>query len=60
MYIKEVLGPNIKIENHIMLQGVANNILRGTIEDMDISNNGHVCFHWLEFRYNLLGQTGPK
>ncbi|CAG2186534.1 unnamed protein product [Mytilus edulis] len=43
-----------------LIQGVANNILRGTIEDMDISNNGHVCFHWLEFRYNLLGQTGPK
>ncbi|XP_052086300.1 MAM and LDL-receptor class A domain-containing protein 1-like [Mytilus californianus] len=43
-----------------LIQGVANNILRGTIEDMDINNNGHVCFHWLEFRYNLLGQTGPK
>ncbi|CAC5390031.1 unnamed protein product [Mytilus coruscus] len=43
-----------------LIQGVANNILRGTIEDMDISNNGHVCYHWVEFRYNLLGQTGPK
>ena len=27
---------------------------------MDISNNDNACYHWVEFRYNLLGQTGPK
>jgi hypothetical protein len=29
------------------------------VEYMDIAA-GSACYHWLEYRYNLLGQKGPK
>nr|XP_022287475.1 zinc metalloproteinase dpy-31-like [Crassostrea virginica] len=32
------------------------------IQDMDISRSDEEdrCYHWLEIRYNLIGQTGPR
>ncbi|XP_061166796.1 uncharacterized protein LOC133175702 [Saccostrea echinata] len=32
-----------------------------TIDFMDVSDNGYdTCYHWLEVRYNLMGQDGPE
>ncbi|KAK3087453.1 hypothetical protein FSP39_006069 [Pinctada imbricata] len=31
-----------------------------TIDDLNLSDNGNACYHWLEIQYNLLGQTGPR
>ncbi|XP_062615614.1 MAM and LDL-receptor class A domain-containing protein 1-like [Saccostrea cucullata] len=32
-----------------------------TIDFMDVSDNGYdTCYHWLEIRYNLMGQDGPE
>ncbi|XP_076090331.1 uncharacterized protein LOC143062551 [Mytilus galloprovincialis] len=43
-----------------IIKGVENNILRGTIVDMEISNNNYACYHWMEIRYNMMGQKGPE
>ncbi|XP_071153684.1 MAM and LDL-receptor class A domain-containing protein 1-like [Mytilus edulis] len=43
-----------------IIKGVENNILRGTIVDMEISNNDYACYHWMEIRYNMMGQKGPE
>lgn len=31
-----------------------------TIEEMDLTTANSACDHWLEIRYNLIGQTGPR
>ncbi|KAK3088233.1 hypothetical protein FSP39_016454 [Pinctada imbricata] len=30
------------------------------MDDMQLSDNGQACYHWLEVRYNLMGQRGPE
>lgn len=40
-------------------QGEKNKLIRASVEYMDLAC-GNVCYHWLEYRYNLLGQIGPK
>ncbi|XP_052085410.1 MAM and LDL-receptor class A domain-containing protein 2-like isoform X5 [Mytilus californianus] len=42
-----------------LIKGTANNIVRASVQYMDISSDA-ACNHWLEYRYNLLGQKGPK
>ncbi|XP_076084499.1 MAM and LDL-receptor class A domain-containing protein 1-like isoform X1 [Mytilus galloprovincialis] len=42
-----------------LVKGTANNIVRASVQYMDISADA-ACNHWLEYRYNLLGQKGPK
>lgn len=27
---------------------------------MEISNNNYACYHWMEIRYNMMGQKGPE
>ena len=32
-----------------------------TINELSLPHNANnICYHWLEIRYNLLGQLGPK
>ncbi|XP_078331594.1 MAM and LDL-receptor class A domain-containing protein 2-like isoform X2 [Crassostrea virginica] len=31
-----------------------------TINEMDLTTKNGACDHWLEIRYNLIGQTGPR
>ena len=42
-----------------LIKGTTGNLVRATVEYMDIAA-GSACYHWLEYRYNLLGQKGPK
>ncbi|XP_052085693.1 MAM and LDL-receptor class A domain-containing protein 2-like [Mytilus californianus] len=42
-----------------LIKGTANSLVRASVQYMDISS-GATCSHWLEYRYNLLGQKGPK
>lgn len=42
-----------------LIKGTANSLVRASVQYMDISS-GAACSHWLEYRYNLLGQKGPK
>ncbi|XP_076084855.1 MAM and LDL-receptor class A domain-containing protein 1-like isoform X1 [Mytilus galloprovincialis] len=42
-----------------LIKGTANSIVRASVQYMDISADA-ACNHWLEYRYNLIGQKGPK
>ncbi|XP_063405765.1 MAM and LDL-receptor class A domain-containing protein 2-like [Mytilus trossulus] len=42
-----------------LIKGTVNNLVRASVQYMDISADA-ACNHWLEYRYNLLGQKGPK
>ncbi|XP_052085695.1 MAM and LDL-receptor class A domain-containing protein 1-like isoform X2 [Mytilus californianus] len=42
-----------------LIKGTSNSLVRASVQYMDISS-GAACSHWLEYRYNLLGQKGPK
>ncbi|XP_063405763.1 MAM and LDL-receptor class A domain-containing protein 1-like [Mytilus trossulus] len=42
-----------------LIKGTSNSIVRASVQYMDISADA-ACNHWLEYRYNLLGQKGPK
>ncbi|XP_071131722.1 MAM and LDL-receptor class A domain-containing protein 1-like isoform X4 [Mytilus edulis] len=42
-----------------LIKGPANSLVRASLQYMDITS-GSACSHWLEYRYNLLGQKGPK
>ncbi|XP_052086548.1 MAM and LDL-receptor class A domain-containing protein 1-like [Mytilus californianus] len=42
-----------------LIKGTANSLVRASVQYMNISS-GATCSHWLEYRYNLLGQKGPK
>nr|XP_034328673.1 zinc metalloproteinase dpy-31-like isoform X2 [Crassostrea gigas] len=39
-----------------------NTVLRFKVENLKLSrsNTDDRCYHWLEIRYNLIGQTGPR
>nr|XP_022290319.1 zinc metalloproteinase dpy-31-like [Crassostrea virginica] len=43
-----------------LVKGPAANHLKLTIDSLSASYNSYQCYHWLEIRYNLAGQTGPK
>ncbi|XP_011431595.3 uncharacterized protein [Magallana gigas] len=44
-----------------LVKGPPEHHIQMTIEFMDISDNGYdACYHWLEVRYNLMGQDGPE
>ncbi|XP_076109608.1 MAM and LDL-receptor class A domain-containing protein 1-like isoform X3 [Mytilus galloprovincialis] len=42
-----------------LIKGPANSLVRASVQYMDLTS-GSACSHWLEYRYNLLGQKGPK
>ncbi|CAG2239910.1 HSPA1s [Mytilus edulis] len=42
-----------------LIKGPANSMVRASVQYMDITS-ASACSHWLEYRYNLLGQKGPK
>ncbi|XP_071178786.1 blastula protease 10-like isoform X2 [Mytilus edulis] len=42
-----------------LIQGDPGNHIRATVTDMDISNNGNACYHWIEMVYDLLANKGP-
>ncbi|XP_069105545.1 uncharacterized protein [Argopecten irradians] len=45
-----------------LVKGPPGEIIKLTINDLHLSYDvtNHNCFHWLEIRYNLIGQTGLK
>uniref|UniRef100_K1RKB5 Metalloendopeptidase n=1 Tax=Magallana gigas TaxID=29159 RepID=K1RKB5_MAGGI len=43
-----------------VIKGPAANHIKMTIDSMAMNYNSLQCYHWLEVRYNLAGQTGPK
>lgn len=44
-----------------LVKGPPEHHIQMTIDFMDISDNGYdACYHWLEVRYNLMGQDGPE
>nr|XP_011431595.2 MAM and LDL-receptor class A domain-containing protein 1-like [Crassostrea gigas] len=44
-----------------LVKGPPDHHIQMTIDFMDISDNGYdACYHWLEVRYNLMGQDGPE
>ncbi|XP_061169172.1 blastula protease 10-like [Saccostrea echinata] len=44
-----------------LIKAPSNEHVQLTIDFMDIADNGFdACYHWLEIRYNLLGQSGPE
>nr|XP_022298145.1 MAM and LDL-receptor class A domain-containing protein 1-like [Crassostrea virginica] len=44
-----------------LVKAPADNHIQMTIDFMDVSDNGYdTCYHWLEVRYNLMGQDGPE
>lgn len=47
--------------NYLFYKGPPEHHIQMTIDFMDISDNGYdACYHWLEVRYNLMGQDGPE
>ena len=48
------------IQHYSLVEGPAANHLKLTIDSLSASYNSYQCYHWLEIRYNLAGQTGPK
>ena len=50
------------IHTYLSLPQNPHSAVRLYIEDMDISRSDEEdrCYHWLEIRYNLIGQTGPR
>lgn len=52
----------LPLMNYLFLyQGPPEHHIQMTIDFMDISDNGYdACYHWLEVRYNLMGQDGPE
>ncbi|XP_071157171.1 uncharacterized protein [Mytilus edulis] len=43
-----------------LIQGDPGNHIRATVTDMNISNNGNACYHWIEIVYDLLANKGPE
>ncbi|XP_062575528.1 uncharacterized protein LOC134237456 [Saccostrea cucullata] len=45
-----------------MIRGPTNSNIKLTIQELNLARNTQTsaCYHWLEIRYNLLGQTGIK
>lgn len=51
----------LQLMNYLFYKGPPEHHIQMTIEFMDISDNGYdACYHWLEVRYNLMGQDGPE
>lgn len=51
----------LQLMNYLFYKGPPEHHIQMTIDFMDISDNGYdACYHWLEVRYNLMGQDGPE
>lgn len=51
----------LQLINYLFYKGPPEHHIQMTIDFMDISDNGYdACYHWLEVRYNLMGQDGPE
>lgn len=53
---------NVDKECVWMIRGPSTSNIKLTIEKLDLALNSATssCYHWLEIRYNLIGQTGIK